>query len=131
MPEFAFGTAGYIKFGSTVLSSDERSFDPEEEVNTVDRSAGNDAARSYLATLLDGRATWEGVAQTGGTALWAAVAPRTEGTLEWGEEGTATGKPKHTVVALVTRRARANPYDEVSVLTVDFQFQAAVTDSTY
>lgn len=133
MPEFVFGTAGYIKFGSTVLSTDERNFEPEEEMGQVDASAGNDASRTYLNTLKDGRATLELVLQTGGTAIWNALKPGTSGTLEWGEEGTAGGKPKHTVLANSQRRRRSLPYDGVAIANVDFQFSDAnaVVDGTY
>jgi hypothetical protein len=131
MPRYVFGQTGYIKFGSTVLSTDMRTFDPEEEVGLAEASAGNDAARTYLATLKDGKATLELLAP-GGTAIWAAIAPATSGTLEWGDEGTASGKPKHTVNALVQKRKRQTPYDDVVVYTVDFQFSGGtVVDGTY
>lgn len=133
MAEYTFGTAGYIKFGSTVLSADARNFEPEEEIGLVDASAGNDASRTYLATLLDGKATLELVAQTGGTALWTALKPGTSGTLEWGEEGTTAGKPKHSVVAKVQRRRRALPYEGVAMINADLQFSdtVGVVDGTY
>src|SRR3954470_9156980 len=101
MARYVFGqSAGIIKFASTTLSTDMRNFDPEEETGLADASAGNDAARTYLATLKDGKATLELLAQTGDTAIWTAVVPGTKGTLEWGPEGSAPGKPKHTVTAL-------------------------------
>lgn len=130
---FVFGTSGYIKFGATVLSADMRNFQPDEDVGVVDQSAGNDTGRTYLTTLKDGKSSLEILLQPGGTAAWAAVAPGTSGTLEWGEEGTALGKPKHTVTAIVKGRKRAMPYDGVVTATVDFQFSSAtgVTDGTY
>ena len=132
MPRYVFGTAGFISFGAVTLSTDMRNFDPEEEVGLADASAGNDLARSYLATLRDGKATLELVAVAGATATWNAVAPGTAGTLTWADEGTATGKPKHSVTAIVQKRKRQMPYQEVVVYTIDFQFTgAAVTDGTY
>lgn len=132
MPEFIPGQqTGYIKFGSTVLSNDFRSFNPTEDVNLVDASAGNDANRTYLTGLKDGKATAELVSQTGGSALWAALAPGTSGTLEWGPEGTVAGKQKHTVNAIVMNRERSMPYAELEVLKFDFQFSGAVVDGTY
>lgn len=130
---FVFGTAGYIKFGTTVLSVDMRNFQPDEEVGTVDQSSGNDTSRTYLTTLKDGKSSLEILLQPGGTAVWAATAPGTAGTLEWGEEGTAIGKPKHSVNAIVKSRKRAMPYDGVVTATIDFQFSSAtgVTDGTY
>lgn len=125
------GSGLYLKFGSTVLSSDFRNFSEEEEVGLVDSSAGNDQARSYLKTLEDGNATAELVHQTGGSVVWGAVAKGASGTLEWGPEGTATGKPKHTVVAIVQSRKKDMPYDDVVVITAEFQFSGVVTDSAY
>lgn len=130
MAEFT-GSDLYLKFGSTVLSADFRNFDTDEEVGLADASAGNDTARTYLKTLEDGKATAELVAQTGGTALWTAVKKGTEATLEWGDEGTAAGKPKSTVNAIVMNRKKSRPYDGVVVITVDWQFSGEVTDGTY
>lgn len=131
MVEYVGGTAGFLKFGSTVLSADFRNFDSEEEAGLADASAGNDANRSYLVTLKDGKATIELVAQAGGTALWAALAAGTRGTLEWGDEGTAVGKPRHTVEAVVQKRSRQIPYDDIVVYSADFQYSGAVADGTY
>lgn len=130
MPEYT-GKDLYLKYGTTVLSADFRNFDQEEDVGLVDASAGNDANRTYLTTLKDGKATAELVHQTGGTAVWNALAPATSGTLEWGPEGTATGKPKHSVVAIVMSRKKVMPYEDIVVITPEFQFSGAVTDTTY
>jgi hypothetical protein len=125
------GSSSYIKFGSTVLSSDFRTFDPTEETGLVDSSAGADTNKTYLATLKDGTASLSMLDQTSGSALWTAVAPGTSGTLEWGPEGTASGKAKHTVVALVKSRKRSEPYEGIVTLDVSFQFSGAVTDGAY
>lgn len=130
MAEFV-GSSLYLTFGSTVLSADFRSFDQTEEVGLVDASAGADANRTYLATLKDGKATVELVSQTAGTALWDAVVPGATATLTWAPEGTATGKQKHTAPTIVMSRKRTYPYDDVVVLTVDLQFNGAVTDTVY
>lgn len=132
MPEFISGQAsGYIKFGATVLSSDWRTFTPQEEVGLADASAGNDTNRTYLTTLKDGKASLELVAQAAGTAVWNALAPGVTGTLEWAPEGTATGKQKHSVPAIVMSRQAEQPFDDLTVYKVDFQFNGAVTDTVY
>jgi hypothetical protein len=131
MAEYVGGAAGYIKFGSTVLSSDYRTFEPVEEIGLVESQAGNDTTKTYLTVLKDGTTPISLVDQTGGSALWTAVVPGTSGTLEWGPEGTASGKPKHTVTALVKNRKRSQPYDGIVVLDVSFQFSGAVTDGAY
>jgi hypothetical protein len=53
------------------------------------------------------------------------------GTLIWAPEGTAAGKPKHQVVAIVKNRSRSMPYDDIVEGKVEFQFSGAVTDGTY
>lgn len=121
----------FLSFGGTVLSSDFRTFEPEETIKKVDATAGSDANATYLYTVKDGKATCQLVAQTGGSTLWTQLIPGTSGTLIWGEEGTATGKQKHSVLANVDRRAKSEPYDGIVVINVDFQFNGAVTDTAY
>lgn len=130
MPEFT-GSTLHLSFAGVTLSGDFRNFDPSEEIGLVDASAGADTNRTYLTTLKDGKATLEMVAQTGGTALWAAVAPGSSGTLIWAEEGTATGKPKHSCLAIVMSRSRPVPYEDIDIINVEFQFNGAVTDTVY
>lgn len=125
------GSASYIKFGSTVLSSDFRTFEPSEDIGLVEAQAGSDTNKTYLTTLKDGSTSVSLVDQTGGSLLWAAVANGTSGTLEWGPEGTASTKPKHTVLAIVKSRKRSEPYDGIVTLDIAFQFNGAVTDGAY
>lgn len=125
------GAALYVKFGSTVLDTDYRDFGPSEETGLVEDSAGADTNRHYLTTLLDGTATITILIQTADTTTWSAVAPQTEGTLEWGLEGTASGKPKHSVVAVVQDRSQTINFEDVTAADITFQFQGAVTDTTY
>lgn len=121
----------YVKFGSTVLSSRYKSFEPNEEIGIVDASAGADAARKKLTTLEDGTASIELLVESGDATLWAAVDKGTEATLEWGPEDTASSNPKHTVNAIVKSRSRAFVHDDVTKMTVEFEFSGAVSDDTY
>lgn len=126
------GSALYLTFNGTVLSSDYRTFNESEETGLVKASAGSDTFESYLATLTDGTAKCQLVYQTLGSAVWAAVKNGTSGTLIWAPEGTASGKPKHTVTnAIVKTRSKDVPYENLIVLNVDFQFSSAVTDGVY
>ena len=126
------GSTLYLTFGTTVLSTDYRTFNETEEMGLVKASAGSDTFESYITTLKDGTAKAQLVYQSLGSAIWSAVAPGVSGTLTWAPEGTATGKPKHQVTtAIVKTRSKDIPYDNLIVLNVDFQFSAAVTDSVY
>lgn len=127
----ATGAALYVLFGSTVLDTDYRDFGTSEEVGLVEDTAGADANRHYLSTVKDGSSTITILIQTADTTTWGAVAPATEGTLEWGLEGTASGKPKHQVLAIVQDRGRTMNFEDVTTADITFQYQGAVTDTTY
>lgn len=122
----------WIYSGGTVdLSGDYRRLEVSEPIDTVDASAGSDTHRRVMTTLTNGRARLLVLMQTGGTVLHAAVKPGNEGTLIWGEEGTVAGKPKHTVEAVCIDRSPTYAYDDVSQMSVEWNLQAAPTDSTY
>jgi len=124
------GISGWIKFGSTVLSTDYRAFNPAETGDVVDQSGGADTERTYLTTLKDGTASASLVIQTGaGTLVWAAVAPLTSGTLWWAEEGSSAGKQIHYAYAYVTERRKSMAYSDLAVADVTWQFSGAVSDS--
>lgn len=127
------GSGLYVKFGSTVLSSRFKSWEETQEAGLANASAGADTMNTYLSTLDDGSASLELLEAAVGTALFNAVAPRTSGTLEWGPEGTTSGKPKYTVVAIVKSRKRSVVHDDVTKLSIEFQFNSStgVTPATY
>jgi|RifCSPhighO2_12_1023870.scaffolds.fasta_scaffold12849_11 hypothetical protein len=130
MPEYT-GKNLYVSFAGTVVSSRFRSFDNDETMAMVDKSAGADGAMTYLNTLEDGKATLEVLDLEQGTALWAALVKGAAGTLIWGDEGSAAGKPKHTVPALVARRRKTTVYNEVVKGNFDFQYNGTVVDGTF
>ena len=128
------GTAMYMTFAGTVISTDFRTFKTSESIDLVDASAGADVAKTYVNALEDGTASLELVDQTGGTAataMWQLMDKGASGTLIWAPEGTATGKPKHTVVAIVSSRDRNTPYNDLAVLSFEFQFNGVVSDTVY
>ena len=130
------GSALYLAFKGTAIQADFREFTASTEMGTVDASAGSDTGRSYLTTLEDGTASAMLLLQTGGTA---STDPRqlcavgAEGTLEWGPEGTAAGKPRRYVNAIVTSLEESIPYEDVVELSIEWQFSAnaSVTNTVY
>lgn len=124
----------YLSFAGTTVHADFREFSASEEIDLVDASAGADVAKTYLTALEDGTASLTLLDQTGGTAataMWQLMDKGAEGSLIWAPEGTATGKPKHYVNAIVSSRERSMPYDDVVELTFEFQFSGVVTDTVY
>jgi hypothetical protein len=81
-----------------------------------------------LGTLLDDTFSLEALLD--GTAAWAGCAPNTEGTFVVSPEGTAAGKPKTTVVALVTKREKSIAYNDLESMTVEFQAQSTPAEGT-
>jgi hypothetical protein len=133
------GSSQRVVYGGVVFSPYVVAFDPDEDSTLADGSAGNIIARDYMPTRVDGKAVLEYKEPAGTLAatLWAAVRPAHYGdlpsTLEWGEQGSASGQPKHSILAFVQNRHRTVPYDDVVVVSVTFQFTGGnpVTDGTY
>ena len=97
--------------GTVVVSGDQREVSWDEQQNTADTTAGDDGYESHINTtrnvngsisLLD-----NGV---DGSAIYAAMTTGTRGTLEWGNEGTATGKPKYGLPVTITSGNSSMPY---------------------
>jgi hypothetical protein len=127
----ATGKGAYIKFGSLVLSANYRSAGNDESIGKVDQSAGSDTYRTYLTTLKDGTASATVKLPAGDTEIYPGLEPGTEDTLEMGPEGTASNKPKTTVLAFVESRSRPLEYEGLITCNVTFQYNGERTDSNY
>lgn len=124
----------YVAFKGEALEADYREFSFSEEIGMADASAGSDAARTYLKTLEDGNATLTLLLQADGTAATdpaQLLEKGAEGTLEWGPEGTAAGKPRRYVNAIVQSYEERSPYDDVIEISASFQFSGQVTRAIY
>lgn len=123
-----------VWFKGTAIGTRYRTLKTNEEVGLVDQSAGNDVARTFLTELEDGDAALEVVDVAGGTAataLWNLCDKGAEGTLEWAPEGSAQTKPRHYVNAIVQKREKESPYNNVVRATITFKFSGVVTDTAY
>lgn len=114
--------AQFITSGGTAqLNGDQQNFSVDISLDKIDASAGSDDFHSYLAGLKDFSATLEKISQgSGGTATDSKLVEGTTGTLLWAPEGTATGKPKWGIVALVTKYSTVHPFNDVVKDTVEF-----------
>jgi hypothetical protein len=125
------GSVGYLSFGGTVLTTACRSFDVQREAALFDASVNAGGYREYIVSQTDGKAVVELLAQASDTATPAALVPGTTGTLIWGRDGSAGGKQKMSVVAIVTGYDESFPYDDLAVINADFQFTSSVTSTTF
>jgi hypothetical protein len=129
------GTSMYISFTAgtvvSVLSADYRTISTAPVIGLADASAGNDADKTYLPTLKDGKYSWKGLAQTAGTVLENALLEGTLGTLIIAREGTASGKPKETCPVIAMGATFNFPYDNVVEISCEFQKNGARVLATY
>ena len=129
--EFA-GSALYAQWihpgGTVVLSTENRNFSYNENIETIDATAGSDATRRKLASFKNITASMSYTAQSDGTATISALAAGTRGTLIFGEAGTATNSPKTTLPSMSLGITRSAPYADV--VTYDISWEAT-GDPTY
>jgi hypothetical protein len=130
------GTTGknaYISFGGTVLSTNFRTFSSDNTMATVDQSAGSDTGITRLTTLEDSTFSIEVKRPAAGTTNWIGLQVGAQGTLEHGPEGTATGKPKETAIAILTGFSTSTPYADLVIDTYSFEQDdnAGVTYTSY
>lgn len=131
------GSALYAEWiysgGTIVLDTDSRSFTYTPTIDFIDATAGGDTSRKRINSFKDGNVTMSTLAQSDsdGTALLAACAEGTHGTLIWGDMGTATGRPKVTLPAISQGVTRGVPYADVITYDLGFQQNGDRTDGAY
>lgn len=117
----ASGSAVYATFGGVVITGDQRSIDWSETIKTIDVTAGSDLDEDHVTGTRSGTIKMS-ILYNGadGSAAEQALHVGASGTLQWGPEGTAAGKPKYTCVATVTDNNDSGPYDGELMFDVDF-----------
>lgn len=112
--------------GTVDLSTNLRNFTFDHEEEQADATAGADTYRVFIPTVRTISPTAELVMEeksTGSAALVVSQLGR-DGTLLWGPEGTATGKPKWGMHARVSLASEDWPYDNVSIRNLEWVNQA-------
>jgi hypothetical protein len=117
--------------GTLALTGDHRRVSISPAVDLYEKSAGSDADKTYLPGIKDATVSYEGVQQSAGTATEDALVEGTEGTLIIGPEGTASGKRKYTIPAISMGANVEYPYNDVAILSCEFQKSGALTRSVY
>lgn len=119
----AVGKDGYVSFQGVAIAADYRNFDVEMTMDTVEKSAGSETAKSYIPTLKDGTAKLTyAYSGTAGTAYTSLLRVGQAGTLLWGPEGNGIGKPKGGVQAIVINQTKPMAYNDLITRSVTFQF---------
>lgn len=110
--------------GTFVMSGNQTMFGMERTVDTVEVTAGSDTQKAYLPTVTDNKMSYAyydaGTAATAGTAIAAQLKPNVQGTITFGPQGTATGKPKYQIAAVVTSQKIEYAFDAAALYEIEF-----------
>lgn len=121
-----YGTAEYILTGTVTPATDYRTISWDENLDTVDVSAGSDTDRDYLPTLRDVTFDLTLIDDgTAGSAIYRAFASGNHGTIEIAPLGTAAGNPKYSAWAFVTGAPREFTFDAEVVRSYTLQRRGA------
>lgn len=129
MATYIGGTAMIIQWlsngGTVTLQNQYTKFDTPWNVTMVDTSSGSVTSKTYLPTLKDATATYEGFSDGKvaplGTADLFQLEPATAGTLLWAPFGTVAGNPKGGGFAYVKTQDVSYPFANVVTVKLDWQ----------
>ena len=128
------GSAMYLAWvysgGTTVLQTEFRQFNWSPTLNFIDATAGADTFERILTSYgVGGDISFSMVAQSDGTAILAALARQTQGTLVYGPAGTANNTAAFRIPAYSQGPQWNEPFDDVVELSCQFRQYAAETRS--
>jgi hypothetical protein len=119
------GAGLYMTFKGTAINADFLELTVDREMGMVEATAGADVHETYLNTYKKGSFKVSLADLTDGTATTAyknLMIEGASGTFIYGEEGTASGKPKHTMAtANVKKLSQKMPFAGRVELEVEFQ----------
>ena len=105
----------------TAIEGDFRKWEIDTKMTLVDRTAGDDTARSYATTVIEGSWTLEIV--DAGQSYKDDLQAGTEGLWEIRPEGTGSGLPYYSFNAVVEGYKESDPYDDIVTISVSGKFQ--------
>lgn len=118
--------------GTAVITGDANKLNVTRQQNVVNATAYGDGAEVNKPTYKVFGATLEGYfIGTAGSATLGSVALGGEGTLVYGVAGTATGKPKGSFPAIVTKADIDAPYDNMVTFKFEFKGQGNEIDNPF
>ena len=131
--EFA-GSAMYLQWvstaGTVALNTEFRTFNWSPTLNFIDATAGADTYERILPSYgVGGDIAFSMVAQSDGTALAAALARATQGTLLYGPAGTANNALAYSIPAYSNGPSWNEPFNDVVEITNNFRQYAVETRS--
>lgn len=117
------GSNSVIIFNSVTFDTTYRNIKDDDWIDKEKKSAGADTHESYFTSMRDSKLSLEFLMD--GTVAWSACVPGMESVLIHCPEGIVDSSPRYITTALVKRRSRVNPYNDLVVASVVFQKQSA------
>lgn len=128
------GTAEFLQWRTSsatlTLNTDGRTYGLEESVELIDETAGADVNKQYIRSYKDGKVSWSGLYQVGGTEVFVSAAAGTLGTLVWAPDGSVAGSYAATIPAISMGVKINASYSALVDLSIDFQQNGAKTYGT-
>lgn len=117
--------------GTVAFNTDYRTFSYTPSVDFYEETAGADTAKSYLAGLKDGAASFAGVLQSGSLPAWGSMfAEGQVGTIIYQPEGTGAGKYIASVPAYSQGIKFTSAYNGLVEVNIDFKQNGAYAKGT-
>ena len=120
-----FGTAGYIAWidgsGTVALLPNYTTLEWSTAGDTNDTTSGNATWETHNPKTKNWEFSMElffDNSSTAGTADFAWLVVHSTGLIAWGEQGTATGKPKYGGSATITKADYAAPFSEPMTMKI-------------
>lgn len=116
------------------ISGVSRALEIEEEATEIDVTAYGSADYEYITTRKkQRRGSFTVMDSRGaeGTALEVLLNAGQSGTLVWSPEGTATGKRRKEVEAVILRSRKSYPHDDAVSFSTEIRLSGGVTETTH
>lgn len=114
------GQEFYLEFDGVEIKSLYREFEDGMEQESAEATAGNDAVRNYVPTIMKIEPKGKFVLNEGSAAL-AKLKLGTSGTLIWGPQGNSAGEPKWGVACRIKSVPVKRKYDGEVELDVSWE----------
>ena len=128
------GTITHLKWvtsSATInFDTDYRTFSYEPSIELLDETAGADVSKQYIASYKDGKASFAGLYQAGGTTAFQSCREGQVGTLTVGWDGDAAGSVSQTIPAMSLGVKTNVTYNGLTEISIDWQQNGAIAFGT-
>jgi hypothetical protein len=128
------GSAAHLQWitssATLTLNTDYRSFNTGETRELIEETAGSDTSKQWISSYPDGDASFTGLYQIGGTAVFTACVGGQLGTLRYAPDGSVAGSILVTIPAISKGVKINSAYNNLVEVSVDWQQNGVRTYGT-